>query len=90
MKQLDAEALKVVSQEKHSSDTVLVSPLSLYSSGENIDIELRAPYAMPGYHWHGQIEINIPFGDDVEYMFNGSPVVVKSGAIGPGLRCLIV
>ncbi|HHG3505210.1 transcriptional regulator MelR [Vibrio parahaemolyticus] len=82
MKQLDADALKVVSQEKHSSDTVLVSPLSLYSSGENIDIELRAPYAMPGYHWHGQIEINIPFGDDVEYMFNGSPVVVKSGAIG--------
>lgn len=78
----ELDTLKVVIQDKYSSETVSVSPLSLYSSYEKIDIELRPPHSMPGYHWHGQVEVNIPFGDDVEYIINGSPVVVKAGSIG--------
>lgn len=76
------DALSVVTQENYSPESVCVSPLSLYSSYEKIDIELRAPHEMPGYHWHGQVEVNIPFGDDVEYIVNGNPIVVKDGAIG--------
>ncbi|RJX73654.1 transcriptional regulator MelR [Vibrio sinensis] len=72
----------VVALENYSSESVSISPLSLYSSYEKIDIELRPPHEMPGYHWHGQVEVNIPFGDDVEYIINGNPVVVKDGAIG--------
>ena len=77
----ELDTLKVVIQDKYSSETVSVSPLSLYSSYEKIDIELRPPHSMPGYHWHGQVEVNIPFGDDVEYIINGSPVVVKAGVV---------
>ncbi|EEX93672.1 DNA-binding transcriptional regulator MelR [Vibrio orientalis CIP 102891 = ATCC 33934] len=72
----------IVTRNEYSDDSVLVSPLSLYSSYEKIDVEIRAPHSMPGYHWHGQVEVNIPFGDDVEYIVNGSPVVIESGAIG--------
>lgn len=76
------DLLSVTAQEQYSSECVSVSPLSLYSSYEKIDVEMRAPHAMPGYHWHGQIEVNIPFGDDVEYMMNGSPIHLKNGSIG--------
>ncbi|MFA0014176.1 transcriptional regulator MelR [Vibrio lentus] len=82
MSQSYPDTLKIVAQDKYSSATVSVSPLSLYSSYEKIDVELRPPHSMPGYHWHGQIEVNIPFGGDVEYIINGSPLVVKNGAIG--------
>ncbi len=37
----ELDTLKVVIQDKYSSETVSVSPLSLYSSYEKIDIELR-------------------------------------------------
>ena len=39
----ELDTLKVVIQDKYSSETVSVSPLSLYSSYEKIDIELRPP-----------------------------------------------
>ena len=42
------------------------SPLSLYSEYQRMDIELRSPHAMPASHWHGQVEINVPFDGDVE------------------------
>lgn len=54
----------------------------MYFSDEKIDIELRSPHSMSGYHWHGQIEVNIPLGDDVEYIVNGTPIIIKSGTIG--------
>ncbi|MGF1873945.1 transcriptional regulator MelR [Photobacterium frigidiphilum] len=82
MKKHDKDALLVTPQENYSQESVSVSPLSLYSSHEKIDVELRPPHDMPGYHWHGQIEVNIPFGGDVEYIINGSPVVLKDGHIG--------
>lgn len=29
-------------------------PLSLYSEYQRMEIELRAPLAMPASHWHGR------------------------------------
>lgn len=82
MKLPDNDALLVSPQKYYSAENVSVSPLSLYSLHEKIDLELRVPHEMPGYHWHGQVEVNIPFGGDVEYIINGSPVILKSGHIG--------
>ncbi len=82
MKQPKKNVLFVSTQDNDSPESVSISPLSLYSSYEKIDIELRRPHDMPGYHWHGQVEVNIPFGGDVEYIINGSPIVLKNGHIG--------
>lgn len=82
MNKRETEATHLVTQNEYSNDSVLVSPLSLYSSYEKIDVEARAPHSMPGYHWHGQVEVNIPFGDDVEYIVNGTPIVIEDGAVG--------
>ena len=57
------------------------SPLSRYSAYEPIDVELRPPREMTGYHWHGQIEVNIPF-DDVHYTMNGRSFTLSAGHIG--------
>jgi len=72
----------VTAIDHYSEDSVSVSPLSLYSAYQQIDVELRKPHQMPGNHWHGQIEINIPFGDDVDYVINGDPVTIRNGHIG--------
>lgn len=53
------------------------SPLSLYSEYQRMDIELRSPHAMPASHWHGQVEINVPFDGDVEYLINNEVVQIK-------------
>ncbi|SKA62164.1 transcriptional regulator, AraC family [Enterovibrio nigricans DSM 22720] len=66
----------------YTDDNVSVSPLSLYSSYEQIDIELRTPHSMPVSHWHGQIEMNIPFGDDIDYIINGETVTIRNGHVG--------
>ena len=57
------------------------SPLSLYSEYQRMDIELRSPHAMPASHWHGQVEINVPFDGDVEYLINNEVVQIKQGHI---------
>lgn len=82
MKPPKKDVLFVTTQDNDMPESVSISPLSLYSSYEKIDIELRQPHDMPGYHWHGQVEVNIPFGGDVEYIINGSPIVLKDGHIG--------
>ena len=46
------------------------SPLSLYSEYQRMEIEFRAPHIMPTSHWHGQVEVNVPFDGDVEYLIN--------------------
>ncbi|MDD1780461.1 transcriptional regulator MelR [Enterovibrio sp. ZSDZ35] len=69
-------------QMHYTDESVSVSPLSLYSSYEQIDIELRAPHSMPVSHWHGQIEMNIPFGDDIDYIINGEAVTIQNGHVG--------
>lgn len=57
------------------------SPLSLYSEYQRLDIELRAPHAMAASHWHGQVEVNVPFDGDVEYLINNEVVQIKQGHI---------
>lgn len=36
----------------------------LFSEYQRMDIELL-PYAMTANHWHGQVEVNVPFDGDV-------------------------
>lgn len=57
------------------------SPLALYSEYQRMDVELRAPLAMTYSHWHGQVEVNVPFDGDVEYLFNDEVVQIKQGHI---------
>lgn len=57
------------------------SPLAVYSVYEGMDIELRTPDAMPSSHWHGQVEVNVPFDGDVEYLINNEVVQIKQGHI---------
>lgn len=56
-------------------------PLALYSEYQRMDIELRAPQVMHACHWHGQVEINVPFDGDVEYLINNEIVLIKQGYI---------
>jgi len=57
------------------------SPLALYSEHQRIDVELRAPLVMSYSHWHGHVEVNMPFDGDVEYIFNDAVVKSKKGFI---------
>ncbi|PJG82825.1 transcriptional regulator MelR [Caviibacterium pharyngocola] len=60
----------------------IISPLSLYSDKQTLNVVLQQPpYVMAGYHWHGHIEINIPFDSNVEYIFNGRNVTIQAGHI---------
>lgn len=56
-------------------------PLSLYSEYQRMEIELREPLAMSASHWHGQVEVNVPFDGDVEYLINNEVVRIKQGYI---------
>ncbi|CAI9397009.1 MULTISPECIES: transcriptional regulator MelR [Citrobacter] len=64
-----------------SYDKQTKSPLALYSESQKMDIELRAPLAMSYSHWHGQIEINIPFDGDVEYLINDEAIKIHQGHV---------
>ncbi len=44
---------------------------------QRMDIELRPPHAMPTSHWHGQVEVNVPFDGDVEYLINNEVVRIE-------------
>lgn len=61
----------------NNTDCNTRSPLSLYSEYQCLDIELRAPYSMESSHWHGQVEVNVPFDGDVEYLINNETVKIK-------------
>lgn len=54
-----------------------ISPLSVFNRNEYIFIEARQPDNMRCYHWHGHIELNIPFESDVRYLLNGREFVAK-------------
>lgn len=56
-------------------------PLSLYSQYQSMEIELRKPEAMTMSHWHGQVEVNLPFDGDITYLINGERVTIKQGHI---------
>lgn len=64
------------SYDKHTK-----SPLALYSESQRMEIELRAPLAMSYSHWHGQVEINIPFDDNVNYLINDESVQFRQGHV---------
>jgi len=64
-----------------SYDKKTRSPLALYSDSQRMEVELRAPLAMTYSHWHGQVEVNIPFDGNVEYRFNDKAVLMKQGHI---------
>ncbi|AOF54179.1 transcriptional regulator MelR [Rodentibacter caecimuris] len=58
------------------------SPLSLPLEKQSLRVKLwQPPLNMPAHHWHGHIEINIPFNDDVTYFYNGSQITVKKNHI---------
>ncbi len=58
-----------------------ISPLSLYQKQSPLNIDFQhPPGVMEIHHWHGHIEINIPFGN-VEYIFNGKNIKIKAGRI---------
>lgn len=65
----------------NSTDSTTRSPLSLYSEYQRMDIELRIPEYMDACHWHGQVEVNVPFDGDVEYLINNEVVQIKQGHI---------
>ncbi|MCP2006129.1 MULTISPECIES: transcriptional regulator MelR [Buttiauxella] len=65
----------------NSTDRETRSPLALYSEYQRMDIELRRPHYMESSHWHGQVEINVPFDGDVEYLINNEIVQIKQGHI---------
>ncbi|STH13004.1 melibiose operon regulatory protein [Escherichia coli] len=46
-----------------------------------MEIEFRAPHIMPTSHWHGQVEVNVPFDGDVEYLINNEKVNINQGHI---------
>ncbi|WP_245164380.1 transcriptional regulator MelR [Buttiauxella brennerae] len=64
-----------------STDSKTRSPMSLYSEYQRMDIELRSPRFMESCHWHGQVEVNVPFDGDVEYLINNEVVQIKQGHI---------
>ena len=58
------------------------SPLSLPLEQQAMRVTLwQPPCNMPALHWHGHIELNIPFDDDVEYVYNGMPITIKANHI---------
>jgi len=65
----------------NSTDSQTRSPMSLYSEYQRMDIELRIPHLMESCHWHGQVEVNVPFDGDVEYLINNEVVQIKQGHI---------
>ncbi|WP_413111191.1 transcriptional regulator MelR [Thaumasiovibrio sp. DFM-14] len=68
--------------ESCKREDAYISPLGLYSSYEQIFVEMRLPQKMDAYHWHSQVEINIPYEGDVDYLINGKRFTVKQGHIG--------
>ncbi|POP44678.1 transcriptional regulator MelR [Superficieibacter electus] len=70
-----------------SYDKQTKSPLALYSESQKMDVELRAPLAMTYSHWHGQIEVNVPFDGDVEYLINDEVVHINQGHVALFWAC---
>lgn len=45
-------------------------------------IETRRPTVMSQHHWHGHVELNLPYDDDVEYRINGRSCRLPAGHLG--------
>lgn len=88
MHKKSASAAIINDDTTFTEEHTLVSPLALYSEYQRMDIELRAPEAMPISHWHGQVEVNVPFDADVEYIINGEVIRIKQGHITMFWACV--
>lgn len=63
-------------------DSFANSPLGVHYHPERIYIESREPQNMDNYHIHGHVEINLPFGSQVDYLINGREVTIAEGHLG--------
>ncbi|ANS87811.1 transcriptional regulator MelR [Vibrio parahaemolyticus] len=84
----NASATTITDDATYIEEYPLVSPLALYSEYQRMDIELRAPEEMPMSHWHGQVEVNVPFDGDIEYIINGDIIHLKQGHITMFWACV--
>ncbi|MDC2824638.1 transcriptional regulator MelR [Rodentibacter pneumotropicus] len=67
---------------ENSLESKTTSPLSLPLEKQSLRVKLwQPPLNMPAHHWHGHIEINIPFDGDIEYFYNGSLITIKENHI---------
>ncbi|WP_273397335.1 transcriptional regulator MelR [Actinobacillus porcinus] len=67
---------------ENSLGSKTTSPLALPLDKQSLRVKLwQPPVNMPAHHWHGHIEINIPFDGDVEYFYNGSFLTIKKNHI---------
>ncbi|MDG2917771.1 transcriptional regulator MelR [Bisgaard Taxon 10/6] len=80
---MPSRIIKLPENLQEQSGSEQISPLSLSLDARPINVNVQQPPEnMPAYHWHGHIEINIPFDDDVEYIFNENNTVIRAGHIG--------
>ena len=67
---------------ENTFDNKTTSPLSLPLEEQPLKVTLwKPPRVMSTQHWHGHIEINIPFDGDVDYLYNGVPLTIKAGHV---------
>ncbi|WP_428242263.1 transcriptional regulator MelR [Gynuella sp.] len=57
------------------------SPLGLFDHPQQIVFEAHKPWVMEHNHWHGHLEVNIPFGQPVSYSFNGQDVLIPADQV---------
>lgn len=49
---------------------------------DNVTIEFRRPTLMQGLHWHGHIEVVIPFDGELTYQFDEELFTIREGSMG--------
>lgn len=73
---------EIIEEIELLDDSFANSPLGVHYHPDRIYIESRAPDNMDSYHVHGHVEINIPFGSQVDYLINGREVTIAEGHLG--------
>ncbi|QPR27302.1 transcriptional regulator MelR [Edwardsiella hoshinae] len=63
----------------NSTDPQPHSPLMLYSAAQRLEVTLCTPHVMASNHWHGQLEINLPFDDDLHYQIDDRLLTIPQG-----------
>lgn len=58
------------------------SPLGVHYQPDRVYLEEREPDNMQCYHWHGHVEINLPFEDRVDYLINGRTFTLPANHLG--------
>ena len=63
----------------NSTDPQPHSPLMLYSEAQRLEVTLCTPQVMASNHWHGQLEINLPFDGDLHYRIDDRQLTIPQG-----------